>query len=159
MSKEVKNKNTIFVKSIAKYFMEFLETDFHKRKNPKRSIKLKSEDGLLIGLNLDKYKKFNNLIWKEISHSFNLHSINEIKKGVYKSDMPEGLLSLVNEKISKISKQDIKRVVKKISEEIKDLSITYKDEYETGSNILLENIFLIIKEDLVNLFIKKSRNL
>lgn len=155
MSKEVKNKNTIFVKSIAKYFMEFLETDFHKRKNPKRSIKLKSEDGLLIGLNLDKYKKFNNLIWKEISHSFNLHSINEIKKGVYKSDMPEGLLSLVNEKISKISKQDIKRVVKKISEEIKDLSITYKDEYETGSNILLENIFLIIKEDLVNLFIKK----
>ena len=155
MSKEIENKNTIFVKSIAKYFMDFLETDFHKRKNPKRSIKLKSEDGLLIGLNLDKYKTFNNLIWKEISHSFNTHSINEIKKGSHKSDMPKGLLSLINEKISKISKQDIKRVIKKISEEIKDLSITYKDEYETGSNILLENIFLIIKEDLVNLFIKK----
>jgi len=48
----------LFVKEVAKYFMDFLETDFHKRRFPKRSIKLKNEDNLQIGLNLHKYPSF-----------------------------------------------------------------------------------------------------
>jgi len=31
-----------FIKEVAKYFMDFLETDFHKRRNPKRSIQLRN---------------------------------------------------------------------------------------------------------------------
>ena len=54
--------NLQFVKEVAKYFMDFLETDFHKRRNPKRSIKLRNENNLLVGLNLKKYQKFNSLI-------------------------------------------------------------------------------------------------
>jgi hypothetical protein len=38
---KTENKNgSAFIKEVAKYFMDFLETDFHKRKNPKRSIQL-----------------------------------------------------------------------------------------------------------------------
>lgn len=33
-----------FVRDIAKYFMDFLETDFHRHRNPKRSIKLKNSN-------------------------------------------------------------------------------------------------------------------
>lgn len=29
------NGNLIFIKEVAKYFMDFLETDFHKRKAPR----------------------------------------------------------------------------------------------------------------------------
>ena len=42
---EIKN-NLNFVQGLAKYFMDFLETDFHKRKKPKRSIKFKNNKSL-----------------------------------------------------------------------------------------------------------------
>jgi hypothetical protein len=58
-----KTKNSApFIKEVAKYFMDFLETDFHKRKNPKRSIQFKNNNNLLIGINLNKYPSFSNLV-------------------------------------------------------------------------------------------------
>ena len=56
-----------FIKEIAKYFMDFLETDFHKRRLPRRSVKYKNNDNLLIGINLTKYPKF----IKQVSNIFN----------------------------------------------------------------------------------------
>ena len=60
-------KTLPFIKAVAKYFMDFLETDFHKRRNPKRIIQNKNSDNLHIGLNLNKYPTFNKLILKEIN--------------------------------------------------------------------------------------------
>jgi hypothetical protein len=34
VNNEETSNNLQFVKEIAKYFMDFLETDFHERKNP-----------------------------------------------------------------------------------------------------------------------------
>jgi hypothetical protein len=47
-----------FVKELAAYYMDFLETDFHRRKNPKRSIRLRNSDNLLVGINLARYPAF-----------------------------------------------------------------------------------------------------
>jgi hypothetical protein len=35
------------VKEISKYFRDFLETDFHKQRTPKRQIRNKNPEGLL----------------------------------------------------------------------------------------------------------------
>lgn len=51
----------LFIKEVAKYFMDFLETDLHKRRNPKRNVQLRNASNLLIGLNLSKYPSFNPL--------------------------------------------------------------------------------------------------
>jgi len=53
-----KTNELTFIKELAKYYMDFLETDFHKRRNPKRSIKSRNENNLLIGINLNKYPTF-----------------------------------------------------------------------------------------------------
>jgi hypothetical protein len=53
------NNGLSFIKEVAKYFMDFLETDFHKRRIPKRSIQFRSKNNLLVGLNLNKYRIFN----------------------------------------------------------------------------------------------------
>lgn len=53
---KIEDKNGLaFIKEVTKYFMDFLETDFHKRCNPKRSVQLRNSSNLLIGLNLNKY--------------------------------------------------------------------------------------------------------
>jgi len=47
-----------FIREVVKYFMDFLETDFHKRRNPKRTVKFRNDNNLLIGVDLSKYTKF-----------------------------------------------------------------------------------------------------
>ena len=42
LDNEETSNNLQFVKEIAKYFMDFLETDFHKRKNPRRNIQFQN---------------------------------------------------------------------------------------------------------------------
>jgi hypothetical protein len=71
----------LFFKEVAKYFMDFLETDFHKHKFPKRSVKFRSKDNLLIGLNLQKYETFNRLVLNFIAANFNEAKLNKIDKG------------------------------------------------------------------------------
>ena len=73
------NENSLaFIKEVAKYFMDFLETDFHKRRTPKRSIKFRNENNFLVGLNLNKYCTFNKIVWKSINHAFEKNILNRI---------------------------------------------------------------------------------
>jgi len=43
-----------FVTEVARYFMDFLETDFHKVRNPKRHIQNRNKDNLQVSINLNK---------------------------------------------------------------------------------------------------------
>jgi hypothetical protein len=45
----------VFIKEVARYFMDFLETDFHKQKTPKRAVRFRNPDNLLVGVSADKY--------------------------------------------------------------------------------------------------------
>ena len=90
VEEKIENKNGLaFIKEVAKYFMDFLETDFHKRKNPKRSIQLRSNNNLLIGLNLNKYPSFNNIIWKAINHAFEKIFLIQFRKGFIEQISPK----------------------------------------------------------------------
>jgi hypothetical protein len=59
-----------FVQELAKYHMDFLETDFHRHKNPKRRVRLRSADNLLVGINLARYPAFVQAAWKFILTGF-----------------------------------------------------------------------------------------
>ena len=48
----------LFIKEVASYFQNFLETDFRKRRLPKRSIKSTDTNGNQITINLLKYTSF-----------------------------------------------------------------------------------------------------
>lgn len=143
----------VFIKEVAKYFMDFLETDFHKRKNPKRSIQLRSNNNLLIGLNLNKYPSFNNIVWKAINHAFDKNILNTIQKGVYRTNIPKNLLDLVKLQSEKINNKQIARILEQIAEEIEKSATLYKKEYDQALTVSLEAITRIIKADLVLPFI------
>ena len=48
----------MFIKAVSKYFMNFLETDFKRRRVPKRSIAFADKAGNLTAFRLDKYPSF-----------------------------------------------------------------------------------------------------
>lgn len=143
-----------FIKELTKYFVDFLETDFHKRKNPKRSIKLRNEDNLLIGLNTNKYPNFNNLVWKSINHGFDKDILNTIQKGVYKINIPRNQLSdVIKTQTDQLSTKQINNIINEASEIVEKTSILYQKQYEKALSVSLEEVSKIIKKDLVLPFI------
>ena len=151
---KTENKNGLaFIKEVAKYFMDFLETDFHKRRNPKRSVSLRNNNNLLVGLNLNKYPSFNNLVWKAINHAFDKNVLNTIQKSVYRTNIPKNLLDLVKLQSEKINNKQIARILEQIAEEIEKSAALYKKEYDQALSVSLEAVAKIIKADLVLPFI------
>lgn len=142
-----------FIKDVSKYFMDFLETDFHKRRNPKRSIQFRNSSNLLVGLSLSKYPSFNTLVWKLVSHTFKADTLNNIRKGVYRTTIPKNLLDLVKLQVEKITPKQIKQSIESISEEIQKLAVLHKDEYDLAQSNLIDAASTIIRNDLVLPFI------
>ncbi len=154
VQEKIENKNNlVFIKEVAKYFMDFLETDFHKRKNPKRIIQLRSNNNLLVGLNLNKYPSFNNLVWKAINHTFDKNILNTIGKGVYRTNIPKNLIDLVKLQSEKINNEQITKILKQSTDEIKKSAALYNKEYDQALSVSLEAVAKIIKAELILPFV------
>ena len=144
----------LFIKEVAKYFMDFLETDFHKHKLPRRGIKFRNNDNLLIGLNLQKYPSFNKLTSKLISKGFDKDVLSKVEKGVYKTNLPKNLLDLIKLQIGKISNAEITAITERIAEEIEKVGTLYAKEYDVALNNSVEETAKIIRSELVKPFIE-----
>ena len=146
--------NLLFIKEVAKYFMDFLETDFHKRRLPKRSVKFRNNDNLLVGLNLQKYLSFNKLAWKLVSKSFDADTLNKVEKGVHKTNLPKNLLDLIKLQINKVTAPQVNEVIKDIAEEVEKLGTLHAKEYDVALTNSIEVSANIIRERLVHPFIE-----
>src|SRR3989338_1392557 len=152
-NKTEQNNGLAFIKEVAKYFMDFLETDFHKRRNPKRSVQLRNSSNLLIGLNLNKYPSFNTLAWKAITHGFDRNVLNTIQTGVYKTNIPKNLLGLIGLQLGKIKPKQISEIIDKLAEEIEKSTAPHLKEYDQALTSSLEVTEKVIKAELVLPFI------
>jgi len=146
--------NLAFIKEVAKYFMDFLETDFHKRKIPRRSIQLRNNSNLLVGLNLNKYSTFNDLVWKTVNHAFDKNASISIGKSVYRTNIPKNLVDLIKLQTEKVSTKEIDRALEKTAEEIEKTSILYAKEYDKALSACFEATSKEIKKELVLPFIE-----
>ena len=93
-----------FVKQVAHYFQNFLETDFRKRRLPKRNIVLRNKDGAKISINLDKYKNFKRTLISQLEKPDKFEFKFDIKLKQYSANI---------EKIS------TKYIVKKVADDLK----------------------------------------
>ncbi len=150
-----KNATLAFIREVAKYFMDFLETDFHKRRLPKRSIQLHSKDNLLIGLSLSKYVSFNRLIWETIIKNFERNKLSNIRKGVFGADIPKNLLGIIAIQARKISDAQISEVISKIAEKVYEAANLFPKDYEKASTYAVDNASIILKRNLVVPFVQK----
>ena len=134
------NSGTLdFFREVTKYFMDFLETDFHKQRLPKRTIKSRNSNNLLIGFNLKKYESFQQVIEKHISVNFPAETTLQIKKSQHKTKLPKNVLDLIELQISKISKADFLNLIEEISVRIEQESVLNSDDYEFALNNACDN--------------------
>jgi CRISPR/Cas system-associated endoribonuclease Cas2 len=147
----------LFIKEVAMYFMDFLETDFHKRRLPKRSIQLRSKDNLLVGLNLNKYPSFNRLLWELIIKNFERNKFTSLQKGVYRADIPKNLVDVIKIQVEKISEEQISEVIDKVAEKVQEAAALFPKDYEQAMNYAIEKAQGILKEHLIIPFVQKMR--
>lgn len=134
--------------------MEFLETDFHKRKLPRRNIKLHNDKGLLTGLNLSKYPSFYKVAYKLVNNCFRADVLSSVQKGVYKADIPKSLLDLIKKQISKVSEVDVTDLIKELDESIQQSALKYKDDYLQAFNSVMTDADAVFKKRIVLSLVK-----
>lgn len=153
------NKEVNFTKSIIKYYMEFLESDFHKKKAPKRKIEKNNSSNLLVGCDLRRYDNFEQKMIQAISGKFKSGNLS-IKKGSYTVVPNEKLLASLVDKMGVISNKNIKYLNKtfliSVSENLKKENMSDTVLLDNATNEL-NNLLssLIIKpyiDDNMNLF-------
>lgn len=149
-----KDGGLLFFKEVAKYFMDFLETDFHKRKFPRRSIKFRNSDNLLIGVNLQKYETFNTKVWELVNKNFDKEVLNKISKGVYKTSLPKNLKDLVKLQVGKITAGQVNAMMTDIANEIEKSGTLYEKEYDVALTTAIDAAAKIIHSELVDPFIQ-----
>src|SRR5437016_6840401 len=139
----------LFIKEVAKYFMDFLETDFHKQRAPKRTIRFRDSNSLLVGVNLKKYSSFTPKIWYLINRTFPRSLLNEIGRGVYRTEIPRGLLELVRLQTERISQDEISKVASAIAHEIAAVAVSHSKEYDRALTLATDAAIHAIQKELV----------
>ena len=144
-----------FMKDVVTYFMDFLESDFHKHRLPRRSTKLRSNENLLVGINLQKYPSFNKLVLRLISKNFSKDIVNGISKGAHKTSLPRNLLDLISVQIGNISDIQIDSLTEQIATELESAGLLHSTEYDLALNNSIEAAAKIIQSELVQPFIER----
>ncbi len=132
MKNKEKSKDTSpisFVKEVAKYFMNFLETDFKKRRIPKRNTIQKMQKGLKVGIDLEKYPKLKKAFIRLLNDGFKTEVL-KIKKGEYTTSLPKPLFDLIKHKIKDLSQETLNEVFVKAHGTVEEKALLYADEYD-----------------------------
>jgi very-short-patch-repair endonuclease len=137
-----------FLKSIARYFMDFLETDFHRRRVPRRSIKLKNESGQLLGVAADKYPAFDKEAWQVLGRKFDDGGVLNIRRNQFKADIPKNLMELITRKIEAFTKDSVEAVTTELSKSIENYGASLKDEYTKAKDKVENDLTLAVEDNL-----------
>jgi superfamily I DNA and/or RNA helicase/very-short-patch-repair endonuclease len=141
-------ESTSFLKSIARYFMDFLETDFHRRRVPRRSIKLKNDTGQLLGVSIDKYPTFDKEIWGVLNRKFDNDGIINLQRGRYKANIPDNLLALIKRQIESLDSESIDSIRAELVSSITNYGATLKDEFTKARELVEKGVTKAIDKNL-----------
>lgn len=137
-----------FAIDIAKYFMDFLETSFHKRRVPKRSISSKNEKNLLTGVNLKKYPNFKKVVLSLVNENF-------IKKElvIIKGKHTKHISPFILEAVAKYSESLTEETFKEFQDSVSNSVETIVKEYESDIESAKVHFLDIIKENIASFFV------
>ena len=141
VAKKVISKD--FVVDLAKYFMTFLETDFKKRRQPKRNLSSRMNKGLSVGLYLDKYSSLSRQLHKNFVAGFAKEQF-PVQQKQFTTNLPQSLTGLLKHSIDKLSEIDLGELIDTITEAVDKIRVSnqgqYSDYLEESVSEIKQNI-------------------
>lgn len=147
---------------LATYYMDFLETDFHKRRVPKRSVKFRNSKNLRIGLDLAKYGAFQSSVLKVLESGMALPPVRpplSIRRGKYRSIVPQKIKDLIAAHTMSISDEVLADVAANIATKITDLVNPETTDIGDALSRSLDSATETIRTDIVTPFVKNLEGL
>ncbi|MCS5596724.1 MAG: AAA domain-containing protein [Alphaproteobacteria bacterium] len=141
--------NSAFLEDLARYYMDFLETDFHKRSAPKRSVKLRDGKGQLTGVNLRKYDSFRDYIWSLFTESIDLGNQFVVSRGKYKSRIKTTLKAFIDNSIEDIGTNEISEVIGNFLNDLKKLKNENYDNWNKFHEDAIESLRRAVLNEIV----------
>lgn len=156
MVTQIQPNNLTFVREVARYFMDFLETDFHKRRNPKRSVHLHDNSNLLVGINLAKYPSFASVAWKALGQGFANSPI--VARGSHRTPLPDHLIDATRLRAKALYQQDADKIFSMAGKAILDALQEAGKDYEKAVSESLKGVTEVIRARVANPLILDSRS-
>lgn len=128
-----------FVQEVGKYFMNFLETDFHKTRLPKRNSMSKISKGFKVGIDLDKYSKLKKDFYGIFHDGFKKDTLS-IKKGEYTSNISESIFKLISSKIKTLDDSLLEKTILEVEINLKEIRKVHAKNYQLYLEESLDNI-------------------
>ena len=148
-----------FLRDIARYYMDFLETDFHKRSIPKRSIKYRDSNNALVGINLYRYESLFKKIWDVANKPLSTENEISIRKGQFKSKIKANLKDYIEQQIDSFPE----KLFEQINNEAIEFSISNRELYledpDGFKNTVVENISSLLRARFIEIIVSKLEHL
>ncbi|MDR0942435.1 MAG: topoisomerase DNA-binding C4 zinc finger domain-containing protein [Holosporales bacterium] len=142
----------LFIKKLAKYYMDFLETNFHKRKTPKRRVIFTNSNNLKICANLSSYHSLNNEIRKFFLENYKNETFC-IKKGQYSKKPTKIIFEYISKAINAIP--DIDKIALDIADFLSGIiSSNEKNDAESLLQTIMQRVELYYRQNVLAGFIK-----
>ncbi len=140
--------NKDFVIELAKYFMQFLETDFKKRRYPKRNLSSRINKGLSVGLYLDKYPALYKDLYKNIVGGFADENI-DVSQKEFITKIPDSLRELIAHRIEKFTDKDTTDAIDDLVELIERARLDNQKQYDNFLEESTEQIKHVLSTDII----------
>lgn len=142
-----------FVAELAKYYSEFLETSFHKRKEPKRAIRYRNQKNYLLGFNTKKYELFSDKLWRTILSGYLATEEIRISQGIFVSRLPPPLQALIFKQVERLDEEKIKGIEDEATAVIEKAADTYKLDPLNAYDFASTGINVSIRKNLATPFL------
>src|SRR4029079_8460902 len=86
---------TVFFKSLAQYYAEFLSTDFKKQRLPRRRLQNADAQGRLVGIPLRKYPGFEQKLWVDLAKPIGGGLSLNVARGSWQAKLPSAVLEAI----------------------------------------------------------------
>ncbi len=146
-----------FVSDLATYYMDFLETDFHKRRVPKRSVQFRNSKNLRVGLDLAKYDAFQSSVLKVLEGG--MKASLSITRGKYRSVVPQAIKNLIAAHTMSISDKVLAEVAESIATKITDISKPESTDLGDALSRSLDSATEAIRTNIVTPFVRNVEGL
>jgi len=146
-----------FVSELATYYMDFLETDFHKRRVPKRSVKFRNSKNLRVGLDLAKYDAFQSAVLRVLGSGMTRPL--SIARGRYRTVVSQKIKDLIAAHTMSISDEGLAEVAASIATKIIDLAKPKTTDIGDALSRSLDSATEGIRTNIVTPFVRNVEGL
>lgn len=143
------------ISGIARYFRDFLETDFKRQRLPKRGIVRQDRDGNLVGIPLDRYQSLAREIWQVLTNPIGENSSFSIRRGRHRASLSKSVRELIELHTNAIDDASTNELIAELKNEAITLVDRYRDDPDHYHQAVIDRLRSGMIRHVVNPLLKK----